>query len=58
VVKSGERTDFVDAAVRATLEEEVIELVVALGVGDASATAFGCDLSTGYITENAAYMSS
>jgi len=58
VVKSGERADFVDATVRATLQEEIIELVVSLGVGEATATAFGCDLSTGYITENAAYLSS
>jgi glutamate N-acetyltransferase/amino-acid N-acetyltransferase len=58
VVQSGERANFEDSTVRATLQEEVIELVVSLGVGEASATAFGCDLSTGYITENAAYMSS
>ena len=31
---------------------------VALGVGDARATAYGCDLTQGYIDENAAYYSS
>jgi glutamate N-acetyltransferase/amino-acid N-acetyltransferase len=31
---------------------------VALGVGEGTATAFGCDLTKGYIDENAAYYSS
>ena len=30
----------------------------ALGVGDAAATAYGCDLTKGYIDENASYYSS
>jgi glutamate N-acetyltransferase/amino-acid N-acetyltransferase len=58
VVKSGERAGFDDAIVRATLREEVIEIVVSLGVGDAEATAYGCDLTEGYVNENAAYLSS
>ena len=40
------------------LKEEVVDLEVSLGVGDATATAFGCDLTQGYIDENAAYYSS
>jgi glutamate N-acetyltransferase/amino-acid N-acetyltransferase len=58
VLKSGERTGFDDETVRAALREEVVDLVVALGTGEAGATAYGCDLTEGYITENAAYMSS
>jgi glutamate N-acetyltransferase/amino-acid N-acetyltransferase len=57
VVRQGLRLDFDDAVVRATLRQEVVELAVNLNVGDGSATAFGCDLSNGYITENASYSS-
>jgi len=35
-----------------------VDLEVSLNVGSASATAFGCDLTKGYIDENAAYYSS
>jgi glutamate N-acetyltransferase / amino-acid N-acetyltransferase len=58
VVRGGRRVDFDDAVVRATLTAEQIDLAVSLGAGDASATAYGCDLTTGYIDENAAYYSS
>jgi glutamate N-acetyltransferase / amino-acid N-acetyltransferase len=58
VVRGGQRLDFDEAAVRATLTAEVVDLEVSLGLGDASATAFGCDLTGGYIDENAAYYSS
>ncbi len=58
VVRGGERLEFDDATVRAALSTEVVEIVVALGVGDATATAFGCDLTQGYVDENAAYYSS
>ena len=58
VVRGGARVDFEDAVVRAALTATEVDLVIEVGVGMASATAFGCDLSTGYITENAAYYSS
>ena len=58
VVKNGERLEFDDATVRETLKAEVVELVVSLGRGAANATAYGCDLTKGYIDENAAYYSS
>ena len=58
VVRRGARVDFEDAIVRAALTASEVDLVIEVGVGMASATAFGCDLSTGYITENAAYYSS
>jgi glutamate N-acetyltransferase/amino-acid N-acetyltransferase len=58
VVRGGQRIDFDEAAVRAALSTEAVDVAVALGVGDASAIAYGCDLSKGYIDENAAYYSS
>ena len=58
VVRNGTRVQFDDAVVRAALSTDAVDIVVELGVGGTSATAFGCDLSTGYITENAAYYSS
>ncbi len=58
VVQDGQRLEFDDAVVRETLTADVVELEVSLGVGTAKATAFGCDLTKGYIDENAAYYSS
>jgi glutamate N-acetyltransferase/amino-acid N-acetyltransferase len=58
VVKKGVRVDFDDAQARAALMTETVDIVVDLGAGGETATAYGCDLSTGYITENAAYYSS
>jgi len=58
VVRDGARVDFDDATVRAALAVEVVDIEVALGVGAARATAYGCDLTQGYIDENAAYYSS
>jgi glutamate N-acetyltransferase/amino-acid N-acetyltransferase len=58
VVRGGMRLDFADATVRETLKAEVVELVVDLGLGTATATAYGCDLTKGYVDENAAYYSS
>jgi glutamate N-acetyltransferase/amino-acid N-acetyltransferase len=58
VVHQGERTTFDEAVVRAVLATDTTDILVSLGVGDGEATAFGCDLSAGYISENAAYYSS
>ncbi|MES2176383.1 MAG: bifunctional glutamate N-acetyltransferase/amino-acid acetyltransferase ArgJ [Gemmatimonadota bacterium] len=58
VVRGGVRLDFDDAIVRDALKVENVDLEIALGVGDADATAYGCDLTKGYIEENAAYYSS
>ena len=58
VVRGGTRLDFDEAIVRQALGTEVVDLEVALGLGDANATAYGCDLTKGYIDENAAYYSS
>lgn len=58
VVGGGRRLVFDDAVVRQALSVDVVDLEVALGVGTASATAYGCDLTRGYVDENAAYYSS
>jgi glutamate N-acetyltransferase/amino-acid N-acetyltransferase len=58
VVVGGQRLEFEDATVRATLARDVVDLEVSLGIGNGEARAYGCDLTTGYIEENAAYYSS
>ncbi|HET6681944.1 MAG TPA: bifunctional glutamate N-acetyltransferase/amino-acid acetyltransferase ArgJ [Gemmatimonadaceae bacterium] len=58
VVRGGTRLPFDEQAVRNALEVDTVELDVSLGVGSAGAIAFGCDLTKGYIDENAAYYSS
>jgi len=58
VVKSGARLVFDETAVRVALGAEVVDLEVTLGVGAGEAQAWGCDLTNGYIEENASYYSS
>ena len=58
VVEHGERLSFDDAVVRETLTQDVVDLDVSLGVGDGRARAYGCDLTKGYVEENASYYSS
>jgi len=43
---------------RESLAGDPVEIEVDLGVGSARARAWGCDLTEGYIKENAAYYSS
>lgn len=58
VVRAGRRLDFDETALREELRGDPVEIRVDLGVGRFQATAFGCDLTHGYIDENAAYYSS
>jgi glutamate N-acetyltransferase/amino-acid N-acetyltransferase len=58
VVNQGQRLDFDEAALREALARDIVDIEVGLGVGDANARAYGCDLTKGYIDENAAYYSS
>ncbi len=58
VVRGGERLAFDDAVVRETLSRDVVDLAVSLGAGSGAARAYGCDLTNGYVEENAAYYSS
>ena len=57
VVAAGQRLEFDDAVVRETLSRDEVDLEIWLGVGAGEARAFGCDLTEGYIKENAAYYS-
>ncbi len=58
VVRNGARESFEEATVREALSGEVVDIVVDLGLDTSSATAWGCDLTKGYVEENAAYYSS
>lgn len=58
VLRGGRRLDFDEAAVRSRLRDDPVDLRVSLGVGTHRARAWGCDLSHGYVDENAAYYSS
>lgn len=52
------RVDFDENAVRKLLGGEQVRIEADLGMGGGRATAYGCDLTEGYIKENAAYYSS
>jgi glutamate N-acetyltransferase/amino-acid N-acetyltransferase len=58
VIRGGTRVNFEDAVVRRAMTADTVDIAVQLGAGPGSATAYGCDLSRGYIDENAAYYSS
>lgn len=58
VVCEGRRADFDHGVVRGLLLADSVDLWVDLGLGSAEARAWGCDLSHGYVDENAAYYSS
>lgn len=58
VLVEGQREAFDEGAVRELLRRDPVDLEVDLGVGDVRARAWGCDLSHGYVDENAAYYSS
>jgi glutamate N-acetyltransferase / amino-acid N-acetyltransferase len=58
VVRGGTRAEFDDAQLREVLKGDPVEIAVELGVGGGAATAYGCDLTEGYIGENASYYSS
>ena len=58
VVVAGGPADFDELCVRRLLGEDPVDLTVDLGVGAGEARAWGCDLTPGYIAENAAYYSS
>ena len=58
VVAGGLRAGFDESRVRRELAGDTVDLHIDLGAGGAGATAYGCDLTEGYISENAAYYSS
>jgi glutamate N-acetyltransferase / amino-acid N-acetyltransferase len=58
VIRHGAAVPFDEATLRGLLAGDPVEIEIDLGVGDGVALAFGCDLTDGYIRENAAYASS
>ena len=52
------KLDFDEAALRKSIGGDPVIFEIDLGLGSGSATAYGCDLTHGYIDENAAYYSS
>ena len=58
VLQHGQRLDFDEAEIRAALAGDTVDIEISLGVGTGEAIAYGCDLTRGYIEENASYYSS
>ena len=58
VLRNGQRLDFDESEIRAALAGDTVDIEISLGVGTGEATAYGCDLTRGYIEENASYYSS
>ena len=58
VFENLQRQDYDDDALRRLLGTDHVTIAVDLGMGAGSATTYGCDLTEGYIQENAAYYSS
>jgi glutamate N-acetyltransferase/amino-acid N-acetyltransferase len=54
----GGKLEYDEQELRKELAGDPVDIDVDMGLGDGEATAFGCDLTAGYIEENAAYFSS
>ena len=57
VFRNGLKTDYSEEEATAVLSEDEITVTAYMGEGDASATAWGCDLSYDYVKINADYRS-
>ena len=55
IVKAGLPVNFDKGAARAVLGSSEVPLSIGLNLGSGTATAWGCDLSEEYVTENSAY---
>ena len=58
VIAAGRIAPFDESALRERLGEDPVEVVIELAVGTGRGLGLGCDLTEGYIEENAAYASS
>ena len=58
VLSAGLVAPFDESALRDRLGEDPVEIVIELAVGTGRGLGLGCDLTEGYIEENAAYASS
>ncbi len=57
-IRNGVPVDFPEARVRELLGGDPVDVRIDLGVGSSEGMALGCDLTEGYVEENAAYASS
>ncbi len=55
IVKQGVAADYEQAAAKAVMMENEVTIAIDLHLGDGKATAWGCDLTHGYIDENTLY---
>lgn len=55
IVRDGVATDYDQSAAKRAVSGTEVTVTVDLGQGEASATAWGCDLTHGYIDENTTY---
>lgn len=58
IYENGNKVSFDEQALRTLISGDPVVFDVNIGLGDGEATAYGCDLTHGYIDENAAYYSS
>ncbi|MHB1194935.1 MAG: bifunctional glutamate N-acetyltransferase/amino-acid acetyltransferase ArgJ [Longimicrobiales bacterium] len=58
VLEGGRKAAFDEPGLRKLLRTDPVDVEVSLGMGDGQARAWGCDLTHGYVDENAAYYSS
>lgn len=58
VIENGTRAPFDEPVVRRLLAGDPVDIEIDVAAGESQATAYGCDLTEGYITENASYYSS
>lgn len=55
IVHDGMGISYLKDAVVSSMSADEVRFKVSIGAGDASATAWGCDLTEGYVIENSAY---
>jgi glutamate N-acetyltransferase/amino-acid N-acetyltransferase len=55
IVHAGMGISYLKDAVVSSMSADEVRFKVRIGAGDASATAWGCDLTEGYVIENSAY---
>lgn len=58
IYADSKKLEFDEPALRKSIGGDPVVFDIEIGLGDAQATAYGCDLTHGYIDENAAYYSS
>jgi glutamate N-acetyltransferase/amino-acid N-acetyltransferase len=55
LVRGGVATNYEQVAAKRVMADAEVPILIDLGLGDAAATAWGCDLTHGYIEENTTY---